>query len=47
MGAENTIADPAAEQIKSLDLELQKVGSVPGCAVVAMKGYIEVDTDAV
>ena len=41
MVAENTIAESTGEQIKSLDLELQKVGSVPGCAVVAMKGYID------
>lgn len=41
MASENTITELADEQIKSLDLELQKVGSVPGCAIVAMKGYID------
>ena len=41
MAAENTIAELTDEQIESLELKLQKVGSVPGSVLISMKGYID------
>ncbi len=41
MTAENTTVELTDEQIEYLELKFQKVGSVPECVVVTMKGYID------
>jgi len=41
MTAENTTVELTDKQIEYLELKFQKVGSVPECVVVTMKGYID------
>jgi anti-anti-sigma factor len=41
MAEEKTVVDQTGEQIESLELQMDKVDAIPGCAVVSMKGYID------
>jgi anti-sigma B factor antagonist len=41
MAEENTVAELTGDQIESLEIQVRKVGKIPGCVIVSMKGYID------